>query len=351
MNSSVNFSEINSISEQYIFIRMRTQFLMNLFVVLFVFQACRKPLSNDSQQLGEIYFADPTVFYENGKYYLTGTRNIEPLGFTIMRSDDLKIWSDASTDTTGMLLKQGEYVYGNDGFWAPQLLNENGTYYLTYTANEQTALAKSGTLTGLYAQDKISAIDSSEKNIDSFMFKDDDGKFYLYHVRFDNGNYIWVGEFDFQTGKIKSETLRKCFGITQSWEATPAYQSAPIMEGPTVIKMEGRYYMFYSANHFQSIDYAVGYATATSPFGPWEKYAGNPIIHRSIVKENGAGHGDLFFDKNKKPYYVYHVHNSDSTVVPRKTRIIPLIFTKNAQSGLYNIAADPEGIIVPLKQT
>ena len=65
------------------------------------------------------------------------------------------------------------------------------------------------------------------------------------------------------------------------------------MEGPTVVKLDDLYYLFYSANHFKNIDYAVGYATSTSPYGPWKKHANNPIIHRSIVHENGSGHGDI----------------------------------------------------------
>ena len=32
----------------------------------------------------EISFADPTIFVENGKYYLTGTRNQEPLGLSLI---------------------------------------------------------------------------------------------------------------------------------------------------------------------------------------------------------------------------------------------------------------------------
>lgn len=328
---------------------MTKHLLFSIFFASLLFQSCRQSSSEKAGTSNEIFFADPTVFYENGKYYLTGTRNIEPLGFTILQSEDMKTWSDASTDTTGMLLKKGERTFGDMGFWAPQLLKENGVYYLTYTANEQTILARANKLTGLYTQEHVGVIDSTEKNIDSFIFKDDDGKFYLYYVRFDNGNYIWAGEFDLQTARMKPETLRKCFGITQAWEATPAYKSAPIMEGPTVLKLDGLYYMFYSANHFESIDYGVGYAVAESPLGPWEKYTGNPIIHRSIVHENGAGHGDLFFGKDNRPYYVYHVHNSDSVVVPRRTRIVPIVFVKDTETGLYNISVDAKNIIVPIK--
>ena len=177
---------------------------------------------------------------------------------------------------------------------------------------------------GPYHQKEVGPVDGSEKNIDSFVFKDD-GKYYLYHVRFNNGNYIWVAEFDLETRKIKPETLSKCFNQTQPWEATPNFKSAPIMEEPTVVKIKGKYYLFYSANHFRNIDYAVGYAVSDSPFGPRVKYDGNPILHRSIVGENGSRHGDLFEGVDGQLYYVYHIHFDWQTVSPKRTRIVPVI--------------------------
>jgi beta-xylosidase len=329
-------------------IQMKKNALIPIVLFFFVFQACIKSSSNKSENSGEIYFADPAVYSENGIYYLTGTRNIEPLGFIMLESKDLKNWVTSSSVTGKMILEKGKNTYGDQGFWAPQIVKENDSYYLTYSANEQTAIASSNEINGLYTQKTIEAIDLSEKNIDSYVFKDDDGKYYLYHVRFNKGNYIWVAEFDMNTGKIKKETLSQCFPQSQAWEVSPAYESDPIMEGPTVIKMDGKYYMLYSANHFESVDYAVGYAVADSPYGYWKKYSGNPIIHRSIVGENGSGHGDLFFDKNNQPYYVYHVHNSDSTVVPRKTRIVPLVFTKNPNTGLYDITVKSNETIIPV---
>ena len=106
-------------------------------------------------------------------------------------------------------------------------------------------------------------------------------------------------------------------------------------------------YLFYSANHFMNIDYSVGYATASSPFGPWKKHPNSPIIHRSLVGENGSGHGDVFKGLDGKYYYVYHVHRSDSTVSPRKTRIVPLIL-KKGNDGIYNITVDKEHVIKPM---
>ncbi len=295
----------------------------------------------------EIFFADPTIFTENGKYYLTGTRSKAPLGFSVLESTNLTDWKSTSDKSVHMLLEPGKEVFGERGFWAPQILKDKGKYFLTYTANEQVVIASSNTLTGKYSQTVAEPIDGSKKNIDSYIFKDDDGKYYLYHVRFNRGNFLWVAEFDFKAGKIKPETLKQCFSNTEPWETTPNYKSDPIMEGPTVIKMKGVYYLFYSANHFRNIDYAVGYATATSPYGPWTKHPGNPIIHRSIVGENGAGHGDLFFDKKKNPYYVYHVHYSETEVAPRRTRIVPLKFSFNDKTDIYDITVIPEKIIKP----
>ena len=121
------------------------------------------------------------------------------------------------------------------------------------------------------------------------------------------------------------------------------------MEGPTVIKLDGVYYLFYSANDYQSIDYAVGYATSTSPMGPWTKNENSPIIHRSIVGENGSGHGDIFTDNAGNYYYVYHVHASKTNVAPRKTRIIPLHMEKN-ESGIYDITVNGDEVIEPYQE-
>ena len=323
----------------------------NLILIIFVIIALNSCERNEQKiNQKEIFFADPTIYVENGKYYLTGTKNSEPLGFAILESEDLKTWKTPGEDSLCMILKRSDSYAGKNGFWAPQIFKEKNNYYLTYTSNEQTCLAIGEALSGPYVQFQKEPIDLSEKNIDSFIFKDDDGKYYLYHVRFNNGNYLWVAEFNLQTGKIDSSTLMKCFDQTEDWEASPNYKSNPIMEGPTVLKMKEKYYLFYSANHFMNIDYAVGYATSDSPYGPWKKYGGNPILHRSVVGENGSGHGDLFKDKNNHLYYVYHVHYSDSVVTPRRTRIVPLKMEWNDEFGVYDFSVDNKNLIVPVKE-
>lgn len=315
------------------------------FTASFLLSCCTE---NNAEAAGEeITFADPTIFVENGKYYLTGTCGANTIGFKLLESTDLANWTACNADSTHFILKKGDNSFGEWGFWAPQIYRHGDKYLLFYTANEQVAVAKSDSITGHYTQSTIRPIDGSEKNIDPFLFKDDDGSYYLYHVRFDNGNYLWSARYDIETDSIDHSSLVRCFGLTDAWEKTDDGRWSPVMEGPTVMKLDGTYYLFYSANHFLNQDYAVGYATAPSPQGPWTKYAGNPIIHKSRVGEPGSGHGDIFKGLDGKPYYVYHVHNNDSTVAPRLTRIVPLTMTRNDSTGIYDIAPDTDHIIVP----
>ena len=307
---------------------------------------CLLALSVQAQEWKAIPMADPTIFVENGTYYLTGTYDGGAQGFALLASDDLEHWRVPDGSEQLWILQKGQQTYGEKGFWAPQLLRVDGTYYLTYTANEQTALAASSSLTGPFRQTEIRPIDGSAHNIDSFLFRDEDGKYYLYHVRFGNGNRLWVAEFDWTTGSIRTETLQQCIDCTEAWENTPARPSVPIMEGPTVVKWDGVYYLFYSANDFRSIDYAVGYATAPTPYGPWTKQPDCPIIHRSLVGEPGSGHGDLFQGSDGQFYYVYHVHQSADRVAPRLTRIVPLLREK--QGELYRLSVDTTRIIRPV---
>jgi hypothetical protein len=63
---------------------------------------------------------------------------------------------------------------------------------------------------------------------------------------------------------------------------------------PMIVKEGNTYYMFYNGSDYDW-HLSICLATATNPLGPWEKYAGNPMIdHRkfgfvgSVVKVNGT---------------------------------------------------------------
>lgn len=333
-----------------------------MMVIMFSFSSCgtsnvENPLPDEEEdgststtKTQKISYADPTILLDNGTYYMSGTSQISnqsSRGFTILMSDDLQEWTTGTTDTYRFILgPEWGTTYGTAGFWAPQWYKENGMYYFLYTANERVAMAHASAVTGIFTQEKAVAIDASTGNIDPFLFKDDDGKYYLYHVRFSGGNFIWVAEFDMETGTVDSGTLEQCLELTEPWERMYNYDSSWIMEGPTVVKWDDVYYLFYSANHYKDPDYAVGYATASSPMGPWTKHSGNPIIRRDIVGEKGAGHGDVFEGKDGKFYYVYHVWGDGDDPDARQTRIVPLIREKGAD-GIYKISVDVANIITP----
>ncbi len=277
----------------------------------------------------QIYLADPTVFNDDGKYYLYGTDGFNAdSGFHVVVSNDLKHWKKRDDDKRA--LSSGE-SFGSKGFWAPQVFHHHGRYYMAYTANEHIAIAHSDNPAGPFKQTHINTIDADVKQIDPFVFKDDDGRIYLYHVRLQNGNRIFVAELKSDLSEMLPSTSQECVSAEinpQPWENTQQVKWA-VTEGPTVIKRGSVYYMFYSANDFRNPGYAVGYAVADNPCGPWKKYEGNPIISKSITGSNGSGHGDIVRDETGDYYYVFHTHFSSEKVTPRKTAMIKIRFADN----------------------
>jgi len=287
------------------------------------------------QQAKAIYEADPTIFYDNGTYYLYGTSSNS--GFLVYESKDLQAWTGPAGKNNGYALHKGD-AYGTKGFWAPQVFKHNSAYYMAYTANEQIAIAKSSSPLGPFKQTDKKPISGTGKQIDPFLFFDTNDKPFLYHVKLQDGNRIFVSEMNNELTDIIAGTAVACISGEEKWENTENTKW-PVTEGPTVVK-QGKYYiMVYSANDFKSSDYAVGYATALTPKGPWKKYSGNPIISKKTIKYSGTGHGDLFKDQSNNYQYVMHTHFSDSRVSPRKTGLISMKFT-TAETGPPLLTAD-----------
>ena len=266
--------------------------------------------------------ADPTIFLDDdGTYYLYGTGSNSDFGFYVYQSTDLNAWQGPVGNSNGFCLT-GVTSFGTTGFWAPQVFKKGDTYYMFYTANEQIAVAKSTSPKGPFAQNDKQAIATPGKAIDPFVFFDNDGKAYLYHVRLQDGNRIFVAEMTDDLMGIKEETAKECIHVTEQWENT-ANASWGVTEGPTVLHIGDTYYMFYSANDFRNIDYAVGIATSSSPYGPWQK-SSTSVINRANIGYYGTGHGDIFKDAKGVWNYVFHTHNSFTEVSPRKTAVVSL---------------------------
>jgi xylan 1,4-beta-xylosidase len=310
---------------------------------LLIFSSCNSRFLGGAKGT-PIQLADPTVFYDNGIYYLYGTGS-SPYhnGFVVYISKDLKRWSGPNGVNGGYALKQGD-AFGDAKFWAPQVFRNKGKFYMAYTANEHIAVAESDHPRGPFRQAVVKPIEGKARQIDPFVFIDDDGKKYLYYVKVaDGANRIYVAELndDLLSGKKGAET--KCIEADHHWENT-GKDKWSVTEGPTVIKHKDLYYLVYSANHFKSMDYAVGYAVSNRPLGPWKKYGGNPIIHRSNTGFNGSGHGDLVKTRKNEWVYVFHTHHSAEKVSPRKTGILPVRFVKNPNGGADILQADGKSL-------
>ena len=63
-------------------------------------------------------------------------------------------------------------------------------------------------------------------------------------------------------------------GISQPWELT-------LVEAPWMMQKDNALLLFYSGAYYDKPSYAIGVARSASGSldGPWEKYAGNPVLH------------------------------------------------------------------------
>ena len=76
-------------------------------------------------QTDYIYLADPTIFYDQGTYYLYGTGNSNE-GFWVYTSQDLKTWKGPTGAKNGYALIKGD-SFGSGKFWAPQVFLYTGS--------------------------------------------------------------------------------------------------------------------------------------------------------------------------------------------------------------------------------
>ena len=84
-----------------------------------------------------------------------------------------------------------------------------------------------------------------------------------------------------------------------------------------MLKRDGVYYLMYSGTGADSPNYAIGYATADSPRGPFKKYSGNPIVQRS-EGIYGPGHHCVVTGPDGKLWMVYHQKRNDRTNFRRR---------------------------------
>jgi beta-xylosidase len=297
---------------------------MKKVLLLLLLWSCGLPAAESIIKEDRLPIADPYVLYWQGKYYAYGT-NVN--GFEVYVSTDLKRWT-----RNDQLALSPDDSWGDRWFWAPEVyyIASKQKFYMFYSVDEHICVATADSPEGPFQQDVKKPIVEGEKGIDTTLFIDDDGTPYLFYVRFTAGNVIWVARMNDDLQSIQPQTLTQCIAPTEPWEL----KQARVAEGPSVLKHNGTYYLLYSANDYQSKDYAVGYATASSPFGPWKKYSGNPILSRQLEPAAsaglvGTGHGAPFLRKDGSYMYIFHAHWNAERVQPRTSYIAHMQFDKD----------------------
>jgi len=106
-------------------------------------------------------------------------------------------------------------------------------------------------------------------------------------------------------------------GQAGSWEANT--DSVPTVEDPSVLYHRGYYYLLYSGGNWRA-DYAVGYALAASPTGPFVKGGNNPIVKQTPSALSAGGGEAPVVGPHRGLWYVYHAR-SGSYDNPRTLRL------------------------------
>ncbi len=305
-----------------------------------------------SNPVSDVYLADPQCFYYQGTYYAVGTGQAEAGDeklpdrvIPMIKSRDLQHW-----EPVGHLLEPPAEEKGGS-FWAPEVHYNDGTFYLYYHADGnghgfRIRVATSDSPEGPYTDTGSPLTDVLKNNfaIDSTAFRDDDGQWYLFYATdfYDSDATTFRGTA-LVVDRLKSMTEleghpqtvmrahwqwqlylrhRLMGGVRADWYT---------LEGPAVIKHDGKYYCFYSGGNYANDTYGVDYLVADHIDGPWREtgeFRGPQIMRTVPGKVIGPGHNGLVSSPDgKQDYIVYHAWNKAMT--RRQLWVDPLMWTEH----------------------
>lgn len=258
------------------------------------------PITQDTS----ISMRDYCIIRVGDKWYSTGTSlpvwtGPNP-GVRLLVSDDLIHWKQHSMIIDAAKLP-ADCPY-NGRFWAPEIHFIKGKYWLIVNSGKVTPQDPKGMAKHsiwLFSADKVTGPYqlvngplTAQYNNDATLFEDSDGQVYLYC----SGNGLFEAKLDLAKGKIigelqKFRTARDTINPRWMWGG---------IEGPSVIKREGIYYMFFST---WTRGYEVGLLRSKSPLGPWELASPDPIFGTRKKTYRGAAAAVAgYFEDTKDPY-------------------------------------------------
>lgn len=251
-------------------------------------------------------YPDPTVIRVGENYYSAGTSSDFAPNYPLYQSKDLINW-----DRIGAIFnKSPEWIVGS--FWAPELYYNNGTYFVYYTARKKSdnvsciGVASTTDLSKGFTDHGI-LIEWGKEAIDSYIFKDTDGKLYIswkaYGLGPDRPIEILASELNADGLSLKGEH----FTLTHHDKGWIGRGD----EGQCIVKHGDYYYMLYSIGGCcdNRCTYNVRVSRAKSLRGDWEQYEEKALLEGG---ENWvcSGHGTLVQTPDNRYFYMYHAYNS-----------------------------------------
>ncbi len=260
-------------------------------------------------------FPDPSVIRAGEDYWATATTGDWAPSFPILHSTDLVNWRVA-----GAVFRTPP-AWAKGDFWAPEITEDRGRYFVYYTARRDDGPKKVGTLcvavatapapAGPYTDRGPLVCQISERggvgSIDAYFVRDEAGAPYL--VWKADGNDAEPDEPTSIYAQPLSEDGTKLVGKRKEILRNTAPWERHVTEGSAIIRRNGWFYHFYSGNACcgRSCDYALGVARSRKLLGPWEKYNANPILD-----ENDAwqcpGHGSIVTTAGGRDFLLYHAY-------------------------------------------
>ncbi len=281
------------------------------------------------------YFADPFVLAVDGGYVAYGTGGM-PQGraFEVLRSPDLVNWT-----SVGGALEPLDETWATD-YWAPEVAHADGRFYMYYSVGtgevgHRIRVAIADRPEGPFRDTGRVLTPDERFAIDPSPFRDDDGQWYLYFARdvLDGdrvGTTVAVDRLvDMTTLAGEPRTLlrashdwqiflreREMYGQVYDWHT---------LEGPFVVKRDGRYHLFYSGGSWENESYGVSCAVADHPLGPWHEPRTGPVVLKTapdVVR--GPGHNCVVRGPDGQDWLAYHAW--DATISRRQFWIDRLIW-------------------------
>jgi beta-xylosidase len=204
------------------------------------------------------------------------------------------------------LLDAGAVKWVKRALWAPAITKKDDKYYLFFGANDIHDDTKEVGGIGVAVADKpegpfkdylgkplIGKIYNKAQPIDQFVFKDNDGQYYIIYGGWGQCNIAKLNN-DF-TGFIPFKD-----GTTYKLITPEGY-----VEGPVMFKRTGKYYLMWSEGDWTGPDYRVAYAIGNTPAGPFKRIG--TVLKQDQAIGTGAGHHSIINIPNTNEWYiVYH---------------------------------------------